>query len=198
MHLSRGTPFIYQGEEIGMTNVPFIDELELRDIESIYYYNLAKEHGEEDFAWQGILKKGRDNARTPMQWDKTLNAGFTDGNPWIKVNPNYETINVEAALKDKNSILNYYRELITLRKNSETLIYGRFNQALRDNKQIFAYIRSLYKESILVLCNMTDSCARFDRPESFSNSVIVLSNICGKTEDNKLLPYEARVMIKSL
>ena len=150
MYLLRGTPFLYQGEEIGMTNFPFTQPSQLRDVESINLLAQAEKDGRTDWAWNGILRKGRDNARTPMQWDATENAGFTDGAPWIGVNPNYPAVNVERAMADENSILHFYRRLIALRAGSETLKYGDFHMLLPDDPHVFAYERSLRGERVIV------------------------------------------------
>ena len=156
MYLLRGTPFLYQGEEIGMTNFPFTQPSQLRDVESINLLAQAEKDGRTDWAWNGILRKGRDNARTPMQWDATENAGFTDGAPWIGVNPNYPAVNVERAMADENSILHFYRRLIALRAGSETLKYGDFHMLLPDDPHVFAYERSLRGERVIVCCNFSD------------------------------------------
>ena len=165
MFLLRGTPFLYQGEEIGMTNYPFKREEELRDIESLNLLSQARKDGRENWAWKGILEKGRDNARTPMQWDGTAQAGFTAGTPWIAVNPNHSYINVSDAAKDPNSILNFYRKLIELRTNSEVLKYGDFRLLLPEDPQLFAYRRSYKGEKILICCNFSDHEAAFPFPE---------------------------------
>jgi oligo-1,6-glucosidase len=133
MHLLRGTPFIYQGEELGMTNVPFRDISDIRDLESLNFYRLAAARGEEQKAWSAILQKGRDNARVPMQWSAEENAGFTTGTPWLMVNPNHNSINVTAAEQDEQSVLHFYRKLLRLRANSRTLIYGDFALIERDH-----------------------------------------------------------------
>ena len=154
MYLLKGTPFIYQGEEIGMTNYPFKDETQLRDIESI---NLLKQNStNKDWAWNSILAKGRDNARTPMQWDDSINAGFSEGKPWIDVNPNYLKINVSSQIDDKDSILNFYRELIDFRTSNDTILKGDYKQILFDDKRLFAYERYLGDEKITVYCNFTN------------------------------------------
>lgn len=178
MFLLRGTPFLYQGEEIGMTNYPFKREEELRDIESLNLLTQARKDGREDWAWKGIMEKGRDNARTPMQWDGTAEAGFTSGTPWIAVNPNYTTINVSDAAKDPNSILNFYRQLIALRKSSEVLKYGDFTLLLPEDPQLFAYSRSLGEEKILVCCNFSDRGADFPFPEG---KILLSDSLNGST-----------------
>lgn len=194
MYLLRGTPFIYQGEEIGMTNMPFPDISALRDNESINFYHLASRRGEQDSAWQSILMKGRDNARTPMQWDSSANAGFTAGTPWILVNPNYTEINVEAAEKDENSILHFYRKLIALRNRNIGLIYGDFQEVIPNHQQVFGYIRRFEDEKWLVLCNMSQSDASIGGLEGLNNGKVILSNLTKIQNPEVLQPYEARVL----
>lgn len=183
MYLLRGTPFLYQGEEIGMTNYPFTSEAELRDIES---FNLLEQNrGREDWAWRGIRAKGRDNSRTPMQWTDAPNAGFTTGTPWIGVNPNYREINVEKALAEEDSVLHFYRRLIALRSGSKTLQYGDFTLLLPDDPQLFAYKRTLEGETILVCCNFSGSEAAI--PAQFAGEHLLAAGADGDT----LLPYGA-------
>ena len=153
MYLLKGTPFIYQGEEIGMTNYPFVDETQLRDIESINL--LSQSSDRRDWAWKGILAKGRDNARTPIQWDDSINAGFSLGNPWIEVNPNYKNINVKSQINDDDSILNFYRELISIRNNNDVLINGDYRQIMFDDDRLFAYERFLDNRKITIYCNFS-------------------------------------------
>ena len=155
MYLQRGTPFLYQGEEIGMTNYPFTDVSQLRDIESLNLLKEAKTDEQTAWAWNGIRHKGRDNARTPMQWNDTPNAGFTTGTPWIAVNPNAAEINVQRAQTDDNSILHFYRRLIALRMGSDVLKWGDFQLLASDDPQLFAYRRSLAGKSIAVWCNFS-------------------------------------------
>ncbi len=190
MHLMRGTPFIYQGEEIGMTNVPFRGIEDLRDLESLKFYALAEARGEGEAAWNAILKKGRDNARAPMQWSAEKNGGFTSGEPWLMVNPNAETINVNAAERDPESILHYYRKLLRFRSENETLIYGAFEMIEREHKQIFGYQRMLNEETFIIVCNMSDSEAKLSAD---IEGECVLRNINGAIETRALEPYEARV-----
>ncbi len=164
MYLLRGTPFLYQGEEIGMTNYPFADASQLRDIESLNLLKEAKTDEQAAWAWNGIRHKGRDNARTPMQWDATENAGFTAGTPWIAVNPNAAEINVQRAREDKTSILHFYRRLIALRAGSDVLKWGSFQLLVPDDPQLFAYRRSLAGGSIAVWCNFSPASCRLSRP----------------------------------
>lgn len=176
MYLLRGTPFIYQGEEIGMTNFPFEQESQLRDVESINLLNEAKKDGNEVWAWNGILHKGRDNARTPMQWDSSENAGFTSGEPWIEVNPNYGKINVQSALDDKNSIAHFYRRIIALRNNNDELKYGEFQLLLPNHPCLFAYSRSCGSTSIFVYCNFSSEIVEIP---AHIDGEILLEEQCG-------------------
>lgn len=171
MYLMRGTPFIYQGEEIGMTNFPFEQESQLQDVESINLLKEAKKDGKEAWAWNGILHKGRDNARTPMQWDGSENAGFTTGKPWIEVNPNYGQINVKSALDDKNSIVHFYRELIALRNSSDVVKYGDFRLLISEHPQLFAYSRTYQDERIIVCCNFSEETVQL--PGEISGEVLL-------------------------
>lgn len=177
MYLLRGTPFLYQGEEIGMTNFPFTQPSQLRDVESINLLAQAEKDGRTDWAWNGILRKGRDNARTPMQWDATENAGFTDGAPWIGVSPNYPAVNVERAMADENSILHFYRRLIALRAGSETLKYGDFHMLLPDDPHVFAYERSLRGERVIVCCNFSDRPVPL--PDGIGGETLLCSGLSG-------------------
>lgn len=154
IHLMQGTPYIYQGEEIGMENAGFTDLGQYRDVESINAYHILKKQGKSDETIYAILReKSRDNARTPMQWDDSDNAGFTSGTPWIGTNPNYRQVNVEEALKDKDSIFYHYKKLIGLRKNHPAISRGRFIPILKEHDQVYGYIRQDEKETILVLNN---------------------------------------------
>lgn len=188
MVLLRGTPFLYQGEEIGMTNYPFTDETELRDIESINLLSEARKAGQEAWAWNGILAKGRDNARTPMQWNASENAGFTTGTPWIGVNPNYKTVNVHDAAADPASVLNFYRDLIELRNASEVLKYGDFELLLPEHPQLFAYRRSYAGEHILVCCNFSNKACSV--PEELNG----VCRISVGVQKEGILPFGALVM----
>ncbi|WP_077702419.1 glycoside hydrolase family 13 protein [Virgibacillus dokdonensis] len=196
LHGMKGTPYIYQGEEIGMTNVQFPSIDDYEDIELINWYHerLAQGHHKEDLM-QAIYAIGRDNARTPMQWNDKPHAGFTTGQPWLNVNPNYTTINTEAALTDPNSIFYYYQQLIALRKQEPTIIYGKFDLLLEDNEEIFAYTRTHQEDTLLVVCNFTDqqqTCELSNVPES---KEILITNEPTKTMHSvrqfTLHPYEA-------
>ena len=189
MHLLRGTPFVYQGEELGMTNTPFPDESAIRDIEGLNVLREARITNRYDQAWKGILHKGRDHARTPMQWSAAKNAGFTDGEPWIMLNPNYASINAEAEERDPNSVLTIYQKLIAMRNASSTLQYGSYKPLWTEHEQLFAYRRELDGETITIVCNMSGESAKL--PELPAGE-IVLTNVAHPAE-TLLLPYEARV-----
>ena len=190
MYLLRGTPFLYQGEEIGMTNFPFQNEGELRDIKSLIFLSESRKKNKEAWAWDGILKKGRDNSRTPMQWDATTNAGFTTGTPWIPVNPNCEEINVQAAMADENSILHYYRRLVALRNGSDILKYGDFKLILKDHPRLFAYKRAYEGKCVTVCCNFSNEPVEL--PKEFANPFLF-----GTQQKTDILePYGAVVLHK--
>ena len=160
--MHKGTPFIYQGQEIGMTNVKFNDINEYDDIRSINEYNQLINQGmSPKDALEHIWNTSRDNTRTPMQWDDSLNAGFSKSNPWIHVNPNYKYINVKEQLEDDDSILNFYKKMIKIKKSSECLIYGKYNLILEDDTNIFAYERILNDEKFLVICNLKSESSNY-------------------------------------
>jgi oligo-1,6-glucosidase len=200
LHMMQGTPYVYQGEEFGMTNVPFDDISEVRDIESINAYREMSEAGlisREDML-RFICLKGRDNARTPVQWDDSENAGFTTGTPWIKVNPNYKQINAKAALEDKNSIFYYYQKLIALRKEEPVMVYGHYALLEPDHESLYVYTRSLDEQKLLVICNFTKEPAGYEVPAEFAGAQILIGNYQrDKVEGTiELKPYEAIVLKK--
>jgi len=188
MYLLRGTPFLYQGEEIGMTNFPFRSEEELRDVESLNLLAQARKEGREAWAWNGILHKGRDNARTPMQWEDAPQAGFTTGQPWIAVNPNYHDINVRKAQADPNSILCFYRELLALRQRENALLRGTFRLLLPEHPQLLAYERAFGRDRVIVCCNFSSSLAVL--PPEFTGSILLQSGI----RDGHMDPYGFTVL----
>ncbi|WP_459481668.1 alpha,alpha-phosphotrehalase [Clostridium saccharoperbutylacetonicum] len=158
LHLLRGTPYVYQGEEIGMTNAYFTNINQYVDVESLNYFRILKEQGiaEEDI-YKVLQERSRDNSRTPMQWNKSLNAGFSDGKPWLSVNDNYNEINVEDSLKDKNSIFYHYKRLISLRKEYDVVAYGNYVPLLNENNNVFAYKREYLEESLIVINNFYET-----------------------------------------
>lgn len=190
IHMMKGTPYIYQGEEIGMTNVKF-DIEGYRDIELINAYNeLVPAKLSHDDMMKGIYADGRDNARTPMQWSSEAHAGFTSGEPWIKVNPNYTMINVEESLVNKDSIFYFYKELIRLRKENDVIVYGDFRRLLEDNNDLFVYERCLNDQKIIVVLNHTSKT--LNKP-IFDLEKVLISNYIDS--QNILRPYEAYVLV---
>ena len=188
MYLQRGTPFIYQGEELGMTNAPFETREQLRDVEELNLLALCSSEAELEWAWRGIKAKGRDNARTPMQWSAGANAGFTTGEPWIMLNPNYTDINAEAEEGDPDSVLNYYRALIALRDSTPALLRGDLRELLPESGQVVAYTRGLDGEEYAVLCNLSRESAPLPcRLGDFGEPV--LSNMPADPAAEALRPY---------
>lgn len=199
LHMLKGTPYIYQGEEIGMTNVQF-DIEEYNDLEIINMYREMVTEGGSDHqqVMNAVYAKGRDNARTPMQWNTNEHAGFTTGTPWLKVNPNYKDINAEQAMADENSVFYYYQKLIQLRKKHDVIVYGTYKLILDDHPQIYAYTRTLGKETLLVLNNFSEEAAAFLLPEEikYESAELLMSNVAVKEQaltSIQLTPYEARV-----
>lgn len=195
LHGMKGTPYIYQGEELGMTNVRFDDINDYNDIESLNMYKdrLSKGYSHNEIM-ESIYAKGRDNARTPMQWDDSENAGFTTGTPWLAVNKNYDKINAKQCLQDEKSIFNHYKKLIDIRKNNDTIIYGDYKLLCEDDENIFAYVRELNGDKILVVCNFYDKDVEFKFDGDFNYSKVLLSNYNDSSkmiEKLKLRPYEA-------
>ena len=195
LHGMKGTPYIYQGEELGMTNVRFEDINEYNDIETLNMYKdrISKVYSHDEIM-TSIYAKGRDNARTPMQWDSTENAGFTTGKPWLKVNKNYKFINAEDCLQDKDSIFYHYKKLIDIRKHNDTIIYGDYKLLLPEDKNVFAYSRELNGDKIVVVCNFYNKEINLNFKEDFNNVEILLSNYKDSSilmKDLKLRPYEA-------
>ena len=200
LHMMQGTPYVYQGEELGMTNVYF-DKLEdYRDIESINFFTELTESGlmTPEYMMKCLMLRSRDNARTPMQWDDSAQAGFTDGAPWIKVNPNYKEINAAQQLEDPNSIFYYYQKLIRLRKEKDIIVYGGFEPLYRDDEQIFAYIRRQDQEKLLTVCNFSDKNAEMEIPEEFKGAECLITNLDRTVFEGKIVlkPYEAFVLYK--
>ena len=198
LHMMQGTPYIYQGEELGMTNYPFTSMDEFRDIESIHAYRDWVESGKltKEVFWPCLCNKSRDNARTPMQWDDSANGGFTTGTPWIQVNPNYTKINAAAEVNDPDSVFSYYRTLLSLRKQHEIIVYGSYELLLPEDPSIFAYTRTLGNEKLLTVCNFTDQTPDFEIPEEFADAACLISNY--KEAAQKLRPYEAYVLKTTL
>lgn len=194
LHMMRGTPYIYQGEELGMTNAGFTDLSQYRDLESINAYDAYVTNGpvSHDDMMIYLRNISRDNARTPMQWDTTENAGFTSGNPWISVNENFKEINAASQINLENSVYGYYKKLIELRHQMEIIVYGSFRLLMEDSEDIFAYERAYQGKKLYVFCNFTDKeIKRCDIPNGAER---IIGNY-KHTEGNLLRAYEAAVYI---
>lgn len=197
--LQKGTPFIYQGQELGMTNVKYHSISEYDDVKTINTYNERIESGvSEEIALKEAWVTSRDNSRTPMQWNANKNAGFTCGKPWIGVNENYKTINVEVEERDENSVLNFYKKLIKLKKSNEALIYGVYDLILKEDENIFAYTRTLNNEKFLIMANLTGENAKYMyEKEKLNSKDLILNNyeVCEHKNLTEFIlePYECRV-----
>lgn len=200
IHMMQGTPYVYQGEELGMTNCPFNTLDNFRDLESINAFHELTEQGKmtEEDMMAAIGYKGRDNARTPMQWDDSVYAGFSTANPWIMVNPNYTKINAKDQINREDSVFKYYQKLIKLRHESELIVYGTYDLILDDDKDIYAYIRTLGDEKLIVYCNFSENTREVELPEEFVNKKVLISNYSDAKANQKitLRPYEAIVIQK--
>lgn len=201
LHMLQGTPYVYQGEEIGMTNIRFDSIDDYRDIEILNMYKEKVVEGNEPHGkvMESIYVKGRDNARTPMQWDATENAGFTTGTPWIQVNPNYTEINAEQAVQDENSIYHYYRQLIQLRKENPIIVYGDYTLLDEENEKVYSYLRAYHAQKLLVVTNFSAEELNYEVPAEITEGELLIGNyndVEGKLEKTiALRPYEARVYI---
>ncbi|WNF35208.1 alpha,alpha-phosphotrehalase [Bacillaceae bacterium IKA-2] len=199
IHMMQGTPYIYQGEEFGMTDPKFDHISQYRDVETLNYYEIMKKQAVPESKIIEIIKrKSRDNSRTPVQWNNSVNAGFTKGIPWIGVADNYRQINAEKALKDPNSIFNHYKELTKLRKEFEIITFGEYQLISEDHEQIFAYTRTYQDEILLVVNNFYEKETTFDFPKElkFRKRTILLSNYLNSSNDLDHLtlnPYESIV-----
>ncbi|MBN8192648.1 alpha-glucosidase [Bacillus sp. NTK074B] len=194
LHLMQGTPYIYQGEELGMTNVRFSSIDEYRDIETLNMYREKIAQGmNPDEIMKSIYIKGRDNARTPMQWNSRSQGGFTEGEPWISINPNYTEINAESALNDSGSIFFHYQKLIALRKQHDIIPYGSFELHYADHPYVYAYTRTYENEKILVLCNVSGEKQVIDNVASFDikQADVLITNEIEIEEPFTLNPWEA-------
>ncbi|EOR27108.1 glucan 1,6-alpha-glucosidase [Niallia nealsonii AAU1] len=198
LHLMKGTPYIYQGEEIGMTNCPISDISEVNDIESInmYYERIEQGYTKEEIL-HSINVKGRDNARTPIQWDDTENGGFTTGTPWLHVNPNYLDINVKNNLENANSVFYCYQSLIQLRKDNPIVVWGDFELIEDTEEEIFAYTRKFEGKTWVVVANFSDQEKMLHLPEFNECDEVIISNYHRESVDFgnvHLKPYEAFVV----
>lgn len=186
----KGTPYVYQGEELGMTNAGFDKLSDYRDVESINaYHEMVEQQGVPAEEMMSYLKRaGRDNARTPMQWNSEANAGFTTGDPWIAVNDNYREINAKRQMDDPRSVYNFYREIIRLRHEEEVIVYGDFEMLLEESDQIFAYKRKLRETEVVVFCNFTPNHVKFEEQPAKAS---VLAGNYEEEPGGYLRPYEA-------
>jgi oligo-1,6-glucosidase len=196
LHLHRGTPFVYQGEEIGMTNVPFTSVSALRDVESLNHYRRAVAAGEDPQRVLDALRvMGRDNARSPVQWDGTRGAGFTAGTPWIGINPNHSWLNAASQYDDPNSVFEHYRRLIDLRHRMPVVSDGDFTMLLADHPSVYAFERRLHGDRLLVAANLTGEYVNVDIETSGMD--LVLTNVAPRDGSDPstltLEPWEARV-----
>ena len=202
LHLQRGTPYIYQGEEIGMTNMPFASFDDFQDIEARNYYAAVKETPgfDPDALLANMAKSTRDNARTPMQWDASEHAGFTEGTPWMPVNPNCRDINADAAVADEHSVFHFYRKLIDLRHTLPVVVNGDFRMLLPEDERIYAYTRSLDGTTMLVLGNFSDDEApvEIDDVDAWAASELVIGNYPAQEPASgiTLRPWETRVYLR--
>ncbi len=200
LHMLQGTPYVYQGEELGMTNCPFNTLENFRDLESINAFHELTEQGKktEEEMLAAISYKGRDNARTPMQWDDSAYAGFSTAEPWIMVNPNYTKINAKDQVNREDSVFKYYQKLISLRHNSDLIVYGSYDLILDDDTDIYAYTRTLGDEKLVVYCNFSENTREVELPKEFTAGKILISNYDDAKVSEKitLRPYEAIVIQK--
>ncbi len=197
LHFMQGTPYVYQGEELGMTNTVFKSVEDFRDLESINAFKELTEKGVISYEelFPRIAHKSRDNARTPMQWDDSENAGFTTGKPWIDVNPNYKEINAKEQVGRADSVYNYYKKLISLRKQHEIVVYGDYRLLLPEDEEIYAYERSLEGKKLLVVCNFSEKTKKFDFSEVSKGEIIIKNYSDFSFENNELKPFEALAIL---
>lgn len=192
--LQQGTPFIYQGQEIGMTNYPFESIETFNDVAVRNEYKIVKEQGGDvDQLLDKYRMENRDNSRTPMQWNDSTNGGFTEGKPWFPVNPNYRDINVAHQLEDEHSVLNFYRKLIQLKKSHEIYTYGQFDLIDAENENVFAYTRQLEGKTVVVAGNLTDKQSSLTLPFDIDENAIKLHNYNSQLDSKSLKPFEAFV-----
>jgi oligo-1,6-glucosidase len=190
----RGTPYYYNGDELGMSNINFDKIEDYRDIATINKYKEVKKNGGDLTAFlEGQKRSSRDNSRTPFQWDSTANAGFTTGTPWLKVNPNYTSVNAAAAEKDSNSTLHYFRKIVQFRKDNLVLVYGKYTLLDKDNPAVYAYTREGYGKKMLILLNFKSYPASAKTGIDLSHAKPLLGNYPDPSKDGSLRPYEAVV-----
>jgi oligo-1,6-glucosidase len=195
LHLHRGTPYVYQGEELGMTNAPFRTIDDFRDIESVNHYRHAMADGADpEDVLAALRSRSRDNARTPMQWDAGPHAGFTTGEPWLAVNPNHTEVNAEAAAADPGSVFHHYRRLIELRHTLPVVAHGDFTMLLPEHEQVYAFTRAHEDSELLVLANLSGTPVEVEEPPGWQGAELLLSNLDQPRAHGDLEPWEARVL----
>ena len=200
LHMMQGTPYVYQGEELGMTNYPFRSVQDFNDLESINAFReMTEEMGMDPEAiFPGIAHKSRDNARTPMQWDDSPNAGFTTGKPWLAVNPNYVKINAAEQMARPDSVFHYYQKLIELRHTHDVIVYGTYDLLLPEDPDLYVYTRTLGDQKLLVVCNLSENEREFDAASvspAFAEGEVLIRNVAGHdVRDGRLAAYEAYVI----
>ena len=195
----RGTPYIYQGEELGMTNANFTDLSQYRDVESLNNFEILRDKGMSEESAYNILKvHSRDNARTPMQWTAGENGGFTAGTPWIGVNPNYVTINAESQLNDPDSILAHYRALVALRKQYDVIALGDFAPLDEHHPQVLAYRRRWQGQELYCISNFYPKPCRWVSPEPLAGCRVLLANYpdAAPADTLDLRPYESMILLR--
>ena len=196
LHGMQGTPYIYQGEELGMTNVRLpLEQYQDVEIHNMYKKRLAEGYPEEEIL-RSIYAKGRDNARTPMQWSDEANAGFTTGPPWLPVNPNYTTINAEVALADPDSVFWHYKKLIALRKEYPVFVEGDFTLLEEEHPNLFVYQRGMEEEQLLVVCNFGGGETCWPLPAHWQDARVLISNYPNRA--GALRPWEAMILYRAL
>jgi len=203
LHLLRGTPYVFQGEELGMTNAGFTELDSYRDIEAVNYARAARARGiDEEHVLRSLAVKSRDNARTPVQWDATAHAGFTTGTPWLAVNPNHTEINAQAALADPDSVFHHYRTLISLRHSHPVVVHGDVVMVLPAHQQVFAYTRTHGDSTLLVLANLSGEPAEVDlgsHAELLDGTVLLATAAGGSPPESRgglvMGPWEARAVL---
>jgi oligo-1,6-glucosidase len=199
LHLHRGTPYVYQGEELGMTNAPFAAIEDFQDIQSLNHYAEAISKGVDPETVLTVLRaRSRDNARTPMQWDGSRHAGFTTGSPWMAVNPNHTEINADAQIGDDDSVFHHYRRLIELRHTEPAVAHGDFHMLLADHEQVYAFTRRHGATELLVLANVSGAPATVELPDParWQGAQTLLANVAAPAALGgrvTLQPWEARV-----
>ncbi|MFD6953420.1 glucohydrolase [Nocardiopsis sp. TSRI0078] len=201
LHMMRGTPYVYQGEELGMTNAHLADIADYRDVETLNHHRAVVETGrvDEETAMAAIARMSRDNARTPMQWDASPGAGFTTGTPWIGINPNHTEINAKAAVADQDSVFHYYRRLIALRKEHPVVVHGAFEPLLEEDPAVYAYTRALDDRVLLVVANWSADTVPLELDPSVAgrDPVRLIGNYSDEGAFAPLRPWEARVHLGS-